>query len=105
MNSRTAAGLRAKRPRAAGTPARSKTRFMADLRFTRAMDSALQAGNVELGPQACLGLQPVLVERVDPVDLPVAMGEVAERPNQGVEVVEVGHPVVLGEGIAKLRAE
>ena len=41
-----------------------------------------EPGDVEFGPQASFRLEPILVQRIDAVDLAVAVGEVAECPDE-----------------------
>ena len=62
-------------------------------------------GHVEVRSKARLGLQPVLAEGVDPVEFPVAVGEVPERPDQRVVRVHVVHAIIFGERPAELRPQ
>jgi hypothetical protein len=63
------------------------------------------AGDVEVVAQPRLGLQPVLVERVEPVQLAVPMGEVAERAHQLLVAVHVVDAEVLGQRVAQLAPQ
>jgi hypothetical protein len=64
-----------------------------------------QPVHVEIGPKARLGLQPMLAVGVDPVELPVEVGEVPERPDQRVVRVHVVHAVIFGERPAEFRPQ
>jgi hypothetical protein len=65
----------------------------------------LDPEHVEIRAEAGLGFQPVLVVRVDPVEFPVPLREIAARPKELVVVVQVVHPIIIAEGLFQLRAQ
>ncbi len=66
-------------------------RFAADEVDIRGAD----AGDVEIVPNAGLGAEPVFVQRVETVDLAVAVGEIPAGPEERVVVVHVADEVIL----------
>ena len=55
-------------------------------------------GDVEVGPQLCVLLQPVFVHGFDPVDLSVPECEERDGTVYLVVILQAVHPVVLGQG-------
>jgi len=64
-----------------------------------------QAKNVEILAQPGLGLEPVLVHGLEPLELAVPMGKVAQCPQQLVVVVHIGNFVILREGLPQFGAQ
>ncbi len=60
--------------------------------------AAADTEDIKIIPQTGLGAQPVFIERVKTVDLPVAMGEKAAGPHQGIIVVHIIDLIIFGQG-------
>lgn len=61
--------------------------------------------NVEVVPDPGFGRQPVLVQRLESVDLAVFMGEIPASPEQCVVVVHVVDAEVFGQSVAHLGGQ
>jgi hypothetical protein len=88
-----------------GNPGGLETAFHQGFTFDDVDIPPADAGDVEIVPDAGFGGQPVFVEGFEPVDLPVAVGEVTAGPDQPVVVVHVRQPVVFGQGLLYCRVQ